>query len=302
LWYTPPWPNSKGGNAIARNVRYLLTLVLALTALVGRAGDGAINPAVAQTTASILSVYYGLDRAFPAANGWCGQIVIGQDAVPVTFSVQIDSASLAPEDFAVETTTGAFVTPECATLEPAVEPLERRTILLVGDFGTPQFVAVEVVDTLKDVDGNDLTGLRSEDVTPLAAGPFLVLAERYLPDNPGLDGECPPGTAQVVQLVWSGGVTAPGNNPLGEAQRLAVHVRLENGSIVEPSALRDDGDTDNFVYACIDSVSPAVEVSVDPGFFADPGNDNNPATSATVVDGIVPVDQATWGSVKAIYR
>jgi hypothetical protein len=203
----------------------------------------------------------------------------------------------------VETATGAFVTPECATLKPAIEPLERRTVLLIGDFGTPQFRAVEVVGILEDTDGNEITGLRSEDVTPLADGPFLLLAERYLPDNPGLDGECPPGTAQVVQLVWNGGVTAPGNNPLGEAQRQAVSVRFEDGSTVEPIALRDDDpDADNFVYACLDAASPTVEVSVAAGFFADPGNDANPATSATVIDGIVPVLPQTWGHVKAFYR
>jgi hypothetical protein len=290
---------------MARYVRNLLALVLALTVLVGRDEDGVINPAAAQTTASILCVYYGLDRAFPAANNFCGEIVLGQDAVPVTFSVQIDSTTLAPEDFRVETDAGDLVIPECATLEPAAEPLERRTVLLVGDFGTPQFDAVEVVGDLRDVDGNVLTGLRSEDITPLPAGPFLVMAERFLPDNPGLDGECPSGTAQVVQLVWSGGVTAPGNDPLGEDQRLAVTVLLADGSNAKPIALRDDDapNTDNFVYACLEEVSPAVEVSVQAFAFADPGNDTNPATSVTIIDRtIVPVRQETWGRIKAIYR
>jgi len=220
--------------------------------------------------------------------------------------VQIDSTSLAPEDFAVETSTGELVTPDCATLEPASEPLERRTVLLTGNFGTDDdpFLAVEVVGDLRDVDGNVLTGLRSEDIAPFWMGPTLVLAERYLPDNPGLDGDYPAGTEQVVQLVWAGGVTAPNGAPLGEVQRLAVSVRLEDGSTVPPIELRDDNDQDNFVYACLDEASPAVEVSVaDTGFFCDPVNDPNPATSATVVDGVsVPVRQESWGSVKARFR
>jgi hypothetical protein len=290
---------------MARDSRYLLALVLALTALVGLALDGGVDPCSAQTTPSILEVYYGVDRATPAANAFCGEIVVGQDAVPVTFSVQIDSTSLAPEDFAVEISTGEMVTPECATLEPAAEPLERRTVLLTGNFGAADdpFRAVEVVGDLRDVDGNVLTGLRSEDIAPFSLGPTLVLAERYLPDNPGLDGDCPAETEQVVQLVWSGGVTAPNGDPLGEIQRLAVSVRLEDGSNVQPIALREDNDQDNFVHACLAAASPAVEVSVaDTGFFCDPVNDPNPATSAIITDGIVSAPPETWGSLKASYR
>jgi hypothetical protein len=152
-----------------RGVRYLLTLVLALTALVGRADDGGTNPGVRERTASILEVYYGLDTAPPQGNDFCEENVVGLDAVPVTFSVQFDSTSVAPEDFAVETATGDPVTPVCATLEPATEPLELRTVLLFGTFGTDtaQPRAVEVVGVLEDLDGNEITGLRSEDVTPL---------------------------------------------------------------------------------------------------------------------------------------
>lgn len=299
---------------VTRHSACLPSIVLALTALVGcdssnDALDGAIpdagsdvldsdvadsgsavddadlSDAGSDAMARILSVYYGLDELTRAANLLCASPVAGLDGVPVTFSVQLDGATIAPGDFAVETDTGERVTPDCATLAPATEPLELRTVLLAGTFGTPEAQprAVEVVGVLQDLDGNEITDLQSEDVTPLEDGPGLVLAERYLPTNPGIDGECPAGTAQVVQLVWGGGVTGPDGIPLGEPQRLGVSVRLEDGNAVEPIALADD-DPDNFVYACLDAASPAIEVTVLAGLFHDPGDDANPATSAPVVD------------------
>lgn len=247
--------------------------------------DSGVPDAGSETTARILEVYYGLDMLPLLANVLCMGPVAGQDGVPVTFSVQLEGTSVAPEDFAVETATGQRVTPDCATLAPATEPLERRTVLLTGTFGTPeaQLRAVEVVGVLEDLDGNEISGLRSEDVTPLEGGPGLVLAERYLPSNPGIGNECPTGTTQVVQLVWGGGVTGPAGAPLGEAQRLGVSVGLENGSSVQPISLADD-DPDNFVYACLDATSPAIDVRVAAGLFHDPGDDANPATSVTVID------------------
>lgn len=275
---------------MSRDYAWFITLVLALTALVGCDGvtaehDVDLPDAGSDTMASILAVYYGLDELPMAASLLCGAIVAGQDGVPVTFSVQLDAATVAPEDFVVETATGTRVTPDCATLAPATEPLELRTVLLTGTFGTAgaQLRAVEVVGVLYDLDGNGITGLRSEDVTPLEDGPSLVLAERYLPTNPGIDGECPSGTAQVVQLVWEGGVTGPASATLGEPQRLGVFVRLADGNTVQPIALADD-DPDNYVYACLDAASPAIEISVVAGLFHDPGDDANPATSAPVLD------------------
>jgi hypothetical protein len=261
---------------MARDIRCPIILFLAVFGLVGCSVNEGTR---------ILSVYYGLDELPLAANILCTRVVTGQDGVPVTFSRQLDGASVNPEDFAVETATGERVTPDCATLAPATEPLELRTVLLMGTFGTPkaQFRAVEVVGVLKDLDGNEITGLRSEDVTPLEDGPSLVMAERFLATNPGINGECPTNSVQVVQLVWGGGVTGPAGAPLEEAQRLGVSVRLKDGDIVQPIALADD-DPDNFVYACLDNASPAVEVRVASGLFYDPGDDPNPTTSATVLD------------------
>lgn len=239
--------------------------------------------------ARIVSAYYGLDALPANASLACLRRVTGEDGMPVTFSVRLDAATVTADAFAVETAAGAFVTPLCATLRPATEPLERRTVLLAGPFGTPDAPprAVVVVGGLEDAAGRSLAGLRSDAITPLAAGPSLVLAERFAPDTVGLAGECPAGTRQVVQLVWEGGVTGPQGAALGEPQRLGVRVALEDGRVVTPVALADD-DPDNFVLACLDAVAPARSVAVDAGLFHDPGDDANPATAVDVVAGTGP--------------
>jgi hypothetical protein len=211
--------------------------------------------------------------------------------MPVIFSVQINSDTVAPAAFAVETSSGEIVTPLCATLRPALEPLERRTVLLIGAFSPGDSVplGVEIVDQLEDVDGNSLAGLRIETVTSLSAGPGLVLAERFAPEVAGLAGECPEETAQAVQLTWEGGVTGPQGATFAEAQRTAVSILLENGNSVHPLSLGDD-DPDNHVIACIGETSPAVSVSVAAGFFHDPGDDSNPETGVHVISRLDALD------------
>ena len=235
--------------------------------------------------ARILSVYHGLDPLPPRATALCGLPPVGgQDGMPVTFSVQINSETVSPTAFAVETSSGDIVTPLCATLRPANEPLEKRTILLIGSFSPEDSLplSIEIVGQLEDVDGNSLFGLRGEKVTALVAGPGLVFAERFAPSAPGLEGECPEETAQAVLLTWEGGVTGPQGADLAEAQRTAMTVLLKNGDRVHPLFLGDD-DPDNHVIACIEETSPAVSVNVAAGFFHDPGDDANPETSIDVV-------------------
>ncbi len=234
---------------------------------------------------SILSIYHGLDPLPPRATRLCGLPPAGgQDGMPVVFSVQIDGNSISPTAFAVRTSAGETVTPLCATLRPAIEPLEQRTILLIGAFspGSSVPAAVEIVGELEDIDGNSLLGLKSEEVTTLESGPSLVFAEHFPPDTAGLQGECPVGTTQTVQLTWEGGVTGPQGANLADAQRLAITVLLADGSTVHPLALADD-DPDNHVITCIAETSPAISVNVAAGFFHDPGDDANPETSVNVI-------------------
>lgn len=253
-----------------------VSFLLCLTVLVNAQETG--------NNANILSIYHGLDPLPPRATRLCGlPPANGQDGMPVVFSVQINGNTISPTAFAVETSTGEIVTPLCATLRPAVEPLEQRTVLLIGAFSPGDSVpaGVEIVGELEDVDGNSLVGLVSNKVTALEEGPSLVYAERFPPDTTGLQGECPEETAQAVLLTWEGGVTGPQGANLAEAQRLAVTILLEDGSSVHPLVLADD-DPDNHVIACVSDASPASSVSVVAGFFHDPGDDANPATSLGV--------------------
>ena len=195
------------------------------------------------SNASILSAYHGLDQLPAVASVLCGFNVAGDDGMPVVFSTQLQVDSVVPESFMViRSDECERVVPNCATLHPADEPLEKRTVLLTGDFGTygESPLRVEVTGPLLTIDGESLLGLSTEDITPLEEGPQVVLAERFAPDTNGLAGECPNGTAQVVQLTWEGGVTGPANAALGEDQRLGTWVLLEDGAMVNPLALVDD--------------------------------------------------------------
>ncbi|MFL2838199.1 MAG: hypothetical protein ACJZ83_04960 [Pseudohongiellaceae bacterium] len=233
----------------------------------------------------ILSIYHGLDPLPPRATRLCGlPPAANQDGMPVVFSVQVDGDTISASAFAVETSSGEIVTPLCATLRPALEPLEQRTVLLIGEFSPADAlpVSVEIVGQLQDVNGNSLVGLTGKKVTALESGPSLVYAERFSPSQSRLAGECPEQTVQAVQLTWEGGVTGPQGTDLAEAQRTAVTILLDDGKSVHPLALGDD-DPDNHVIACIAESSPAISVSVVAGFFHDPGDDANPETRITVI-------------------
>jgi len=271
---------------ICKITPYLLIPVFVLLGCDGGTNNDTSAISYLQSEATILSSYYGLDELPPPIMILCqGLGSVGEDGMPVTFSEQIDAESLIPEMFAVQTADSSWAVPSCATLRPADEPLELRTVLLTGPFGTldAQPLGVEVVGDLLDVEGKTLKGLRSG-ITPLEAGPSVLLAELFDPQTEGLQGECPDQTTQVVQLTWEGGVTGPNGSALAEPQRQAVTVLLENGEEVTPIALADD-DPDNFVHACLLADSPAESVTVAAGYFHDPADDANPATNALVVPG-----------------
>ena len=115
----------------------LALFVLPLISSAGTAADGA---------ARILSVYHGLEEVTARAMRWCNRSAVEpQDGMPLVFSVQIDADSVSPSAFAPS--EGTRVTPLCATLRPALESLEQRTVLLVGEFspGDAAPARVEVV-------------------------------------------------------------------------------------------------------------------------------------------------------------
>ena len=245
------------------------------------------TPTPTEPAARILSAFFGLDNAIPAAAGALCPGAVGEDGMPVTFSHRVAVMTPEANAFRVTTRSGATHSPRCATLLPATAPSERHTLLLMGELGDDPAdppLTLDVVDHVPLEGGGDARGLSSP-VTPLAAGPALALAIRYAPAD--LSGSsCPSGqTQQIVQITWNGGVTAVGGGELGDAERLRMHVTLASGGgtrEVTPFALADLGDRDNYVQLCLDDGAPPVSVRVEAGTCVDPHGEPNDETAVAV--------------------
>ena len=239
--------------------------------------------------ARALSAFFGLDDALPfRANRLCLG-ASGKDGMPVVLSHTVDAETLQPEDFRVVTRSGTERTPICVTLRPASDPGELRTVLLIGDFGDeaddPPVKVLVVDDLLSDGVTGDRVNFRGTQthVTPLDAGPALVLAEVVPEDG---RSACPDGIQQVVRVTWAGGVRRADGDEAGDAERALYRVTLEraDGSRDEivPAALADLGDRDNNHLLCLDTSAPAVSVSFPAGQLVDPNQDLNPDTHVAV--------------------
>ncbi len=257
------------------------------------ASDAAVSrDVVPTTTARILDVFFGLDHALPArVLPLCAEGV-GLDGIPVTFSARVVPISPNPSAFRITTRSGATHTPVCTTVRPAADPSERQTVLMMGELGSDPGdppVRLDIVGSVPLDDGSDARGLSSTHVTPLQAGPSLLLALRYLPGD--LAGTACPvaATRQIVQVTWNGGVTKPGGGDPSDAERQRMHVRVAAGDggtrDVIPFALADLGDNDNYVQLCLDDDAQPLAVSVEAGTVVDPRGDLNDATSVTVAPG-----------------
>jgi len=213
------------------------------SAVVGDSGAGDIG--TVDGGAQMLDAFFGLDNALPLmANVLCLGAT-GKDGMPVTFSQRVAVTAPAANSFLVTTKSGTTHVPMCATLRPAIDPSERHTVLLIGQFGDDPSdppVRVDIVGSIPLDGGGDAKGL-SHAVTPLAAGPSLLLGLRYAPGALAKTS-CPAGkTKQIVQITCSGGVTAPGGGDLTDTQRQRMHVTLarpDGGTYeVTPFALAD---------------------------------------------------------------
>ena len=244
-----------------------------------------------------LSAFFGLDNGLrDGANRICPGAA-GQDGMPVVLSHTVNAETLQPGDFRIVTQSGAERTPICATLRPARDVGELRTVLLIGEFGDaandPPVQALVVDDLLSDgATGNPVNfrGTQTH-VTPLDAGPSLVLAE-VVPEagwsrSPADRGSgCPEGVLQVVRATWDGGVRLPQGDELGDTERALYRVTVErpDGSRdqIVPVALADLGDRDNNHLLCLNTSAPAVSVDFPAGHLVDPNRDLNPDTHVAV--------------------
>lgn len=217
----------------------------------------------------VLGAYFG-DSVLPQAdNQLCAPQAAGEGfgGMPIVFSAQIDPFSLNPAAFRVKVSgQPGWVTPVCATLRPAVDPTELRTVLLVGDFGfggASRPVAIRIVGDVRTTDGDSLRGLVTRRVSGTDVGPQLLLAERFAPGDGMIDTStgddtafCPEGeTTVVVKLTFSGGLTAPNGSSLQDNDIAigAIQVVGTNSTgqrtVLSPFVLRDI-DNDNHLDAC----------------------------------------------------
>ena len=277
--------------------RSLLTAAMAAGVLASAAavGGAAAQEAPRTELGAPLSAFFGLDNGLPVGANRICQGAAGQDGMPVVLSQTVDAGTVQPEDFRIVTRSGAERTPICSTLGPARDPGELRTVLLIGEFGDaaddPPMKVLVVGDLFSDgVTGEQVNfrGTQTE-VTPLDAGPSLVLAEVVPEDGWSTEGRgsrCPDGVLQVVRATWAGGVRLPSRGELGDAERLLYRVTVErpDGSSDEiaPAALADLGDGDNNHHLCLDTTAPAVSVSFPAGHLVDPNQDLNPDTHVAV--------------------
>ncbi len=246
-------------------------------------------------TARLLSAFFGLDNGLRVGANRICQGASGQDGMPIVLSHTVDAETLQPEDFRIVTRSGAERSPICSTLRPASDPGELRTVLLIGEFGDaandPPVKVLVVGDLFSDGVTGDQVNFRGTQtqVTPLDAGPSLVLAEVVPEDGWSTEGRgsrCPEGVLQVVRATWAGGVRLPSGGELGDAERGLYRVTVErpDGSSDEivPAALADLGDRDNNHLLCLDTSAPAVSVSFPAGHLVDPNQDLNPDTQVAV--------------------
>ncbi len=243
--------------------------------------------------AEILSAFYGLDGSprIRRAGFLACRRVTGRDGMPVIFSTEIDADTLDADDFRVATASGAIGRVDCVTLRPADEKGEKRTALLIGEFGSPddQAAKVEIVGDIASLDGSLNFRGAETDVIPLEAGPTLILAETLAREDWSLgeSGDCPrDGVKTIVRAVWTGGVTKPGGAEIDDTERLLyrVSVTLADGTVatVTPIALGDLNDSDNNHDLCLDVEGAPTRVFFAAGALTDPNEDLNPDTEVAV--------------------
>ena len=181
-----------------------------------------------------------------------------------------------------------------ATLRPANEDGENRTVLLIGEFGNDGSNPPVEVRIVGDVltkkkrseasalsEAKNLKGTSTKNVIPLGKGPKMFFAQILEGDL----AERPSSTGQVVQVAWEGGIT-PNDKSVSEedlAQFYRVYVD-KNGKLIPltPKSIADVNDNDNFHQLCVVSNDPIAKVSMPANIVKDPNGDPNPDTEVIV--------------------
>ena len=272
-----------------KQLKLLITASIAVSATSANCVMAGSLP-VKDSSPTLLSAFFGLDNALPFVVNLLCFGGAGDDGMPVVLSHRISSDSVRPEQFQITTRSGQLKTPECATLRPAGDPGERRTVLLIGEFGNADTDPPEVVTIVEDLLSDTAAPVnfngQSVEVTPLNEGPSMVLAESVSQDDWTVDRrgtQCPnDGVKQIIRVTWNGGVRLANGDEPGDTEThlYSVTMEPERGAsyITHPIAIAELGDNDNHHFLCMDTDDKASEVSFPSGNFIDPNRDLNPDT------------------------
>ena len=252
------------------------------------ASDNTQQNEKATPSVNILSAFFGLDNGVPGLLFGCGLFGM-QDGMPIVLDQRIPLPALLDSNvFMVHRASGAVSPVACATLMPALEPEERRTILLIGEFASASDppVGVSIVGSLLTDAGSDAQGAMTETVVPLDAGPSIVIAEHYMASELPTGGadECSADTDHIIKTTWDGGVTGHLGAHLSEAHRLGTTIEYANGQIRSASMLADALDGDNHVEFCMSEPGEPVSISAAADLYEDPNDDANALHTRVIVD------------------
>jgi hypothetical protein len=245
--------------------------------------------------AKILTAFYELDNTLTPNDQIKNKKAKEKDEMSLVFSHELEPETLEGTDFAITTKNGTVHMVEAASLLPANEEFELRTVVLIGEYGNHPDnppVSVEVVGDLMARTGQNFKG-KSVEVIPLSKGPILSYAEYFIinEDYPyvkkGAGCDCPrEKTSSVVKAVWTGGVRAVNGKELGDNEREAFEVVVVQGSdtiTLTPFQLADLADNDNNIDLCLSESGIPVKVIVKENIAIDPRDDPNPRTEIEVV-------------------
>jgi hypothetical protein len=195
----------------------------------------------------------------------------------VVFASELDPTSVEPGAFRVMRSDGTTVLAREASLAPANEADENRTVWLVGAFGTaPTDVMVDgrVYGEL----GESFEGALAP-IDPYDAPGRVVLAMRLSV----AERRCEE-FQHVVRLFWSDSV-----RKVDSADLAVIAVTLSDGSVVAPARLddhdlEDQRQQDNVLDLCVAEPSPPVSVEIPEGTFCDPAGHPSAAVKVEVAE------------------
>jgi hypothetical protein len=243
----------------------------------------------------ILTAFFGLDNGLTRRANLIYNKAYGKDGMPLVFSHEINPSTIDGADFEVTTQRGNVFQVEAASLQPANEEFELRTVLLIGEYGSypdNQPVSVKIIGDLMSRTGQNYKG-QTVKVIPLEEGPVLSYAEYFKidPDYPyvvkGRGSDCPKEkTKMVVKAVWSGGVRAINGKELGDNELKSFQVTMVRGDqkfVVTPFQLADLSDNDNNIDLCLDEGGIPRLLEVTENIAIDPNNDKNTRTKVSIL-------------------